>query len=346
MATLSTFRPTLIDVARATDPTGKIAQVAEVIMQFNDILDDIPWMEGNLATGNLSTIRTSYASPSLRSLNAGVVPTKSTTGQINDACSILENRNEVDVNVANLNGNAAAYRAKLDMGMIQGFGEALAEHLIYGNSADNPAEFNGFASRYFSFGTTYATSNYMIDAGGTGSDNTSIWLINWGPNKVEGLYPKGTQGGLKIEDLGIQDVLTNTSTFAKMRAYVTWMQWLCGLAVMDYRNVVRICNIDYSNLQTATDTSDSSANLLKLMSIALDMLPPDSGGTPVFYMRNDVRGYLRAKMNAKSNLNLSDVQVSGPNSITRRPGLAFNGVLCKRVDAITKTEATITVHNR
>lgn len=342
MATLGTMRPTVLDVARITDPNGRIMKVAEILQQYNDILDDIPWYEGNLPTGNLSTIRTSKASPSLRALNSGVAPTKSTTGQINDACSILENRSQIDIDVANLNGNSAAFRLSQDRPMIEGFSDSLAEHLIYGNAADNPLEFNGFASRYFTLGSTYTTSAQVIDGGGTGADNTSIWLVNWGPGKVYGTYPKGSKAGLQYEDLGIQEVITNTTTMATMRAYVSWMQWKCGLVVEDYRNVVRICNIDVSNLATASDGTDTSANIIKLMSKALDYLPPDASGTPVFYMTKNTRAMLRVKMNDKSNLYLRDEQLTAPNSITRRPTLTFQGIPCRRIDSILETEAQIT----
>lgn len=342
MSTLGTSRPTILDVARATDPNGNIARVAKVLQQYNEHLDDIPWYEGNLATGNLTTIQTSKASPSLRALNAGVTPSKSTTGQINDACSILEGRNRIDVDVANLNGNAAAYRALQDEMMIAGFGDSLSEHLIYGSSADNPLEFNGFATRYFSLGTTYTTSSQLIDAGGTGSDNTSIWLVNWGPGKVHGIYPKGSQGGLKVEDMGIKDVIQNTTTGETMRVYETWMQWKCGLAVQDYRSVIRICNVDVSNLLTASDSSDTSANIMKFMAMALDLLPPDQGGTPVFYMNNTVRSMLRVKQIDKGNAFLTVGDIANSNQIMRRNQLSFYGIPCRRVDAILKTESTIT----
>lgn len=342
MSTLGTSRPTIIDVARGTDPQGKIAKFADVIAVYNDILDDIPWYEGNLATGNNTTISSSYASPTRRALNAGVVPTKSTTSQINDACAIYENRSRIDIDVANLNGNAAAYRDQQDKLMMAGFGVSLATSLIYGSSAVDPTDFNGLATRYFTLGTTYTTSAQVIDGGGTSTDNTSIWLVNYGEGKVSGLYPKGTQGGLKVEDLGIKDIILSTTTGETLRAYETWMQWKCGLAVYDYRNVVRIANIDVSNLNTASDSSDTSANIMKYMSLALDLLPPDTGGTPVFYMNQRTRAMLRIKMNDKSNLLLKDEQLTSPNTITRRPVLTFQGVPCRRVDAITAAEAQIT----
>lgn len=346
MATLASYRPTLLDVARVTDPNGKIAQVANILQQYNDVLDDIPWFEGNLPTGNTSTIQTSKAAPTKRVLNAGVAPTKSTTGQITDTCSIYENRSQIDIDVANLNGNTASFRMSQDRPMIEGFSDALSSDIIYGNSATDPTAFNGLAPRYASLATTYTTSGQILDAGGQGSDNTSMWLVCWGDGKVKGIYPKGSQAGLKYEDLGIQEVITNTTTMATMRAYVSWFQWKCGLAVEDYRSVVRIANIDVSALLTAGDSSDTSANLLKFMSRAIDMLPPGSNYNPVFYCNQTVRSMLRVKMQDKSNLHLKVEELAGVSGITRRPILTYQGIPVRRIGAgdttgILSTEAVV-----
>jgi len=341
MGKLSAIRPTLLDVARALDPNGNIATVAEILQEYNEILDDIPWMEGNLPTGHQITIRTSKPTPTFRLLNEGVVPAKATTGQVTEACAILENRNEIDKDVANLNGNTKAFRFSQDKAMIEGFSDQLADTLIYGDSSVNEARFNGLATRYFSLGTTYPeASTYMIDAGGTGSDNTSIWLVGWGDNTISGIYPKGSKAGLDYQDLGLQDVLTNATTGAKMRAYASWMQWKCGLAVMDRRYVIRICNIDVSALKTASDTSDSSANILKYMSMALDTIPAGGSVKRAFYMNNVCRQMLRAKLMAKSNFALTLDNIVGPAGIGRQQ-LAFFGVPVRRVDSILSTEARI-----
>lgn len=347
MAALGTYSPTLLDVARVTDPSGKIMPVVNVLTQYHDILDDIPWFEGNLATGHLTTIQTSIATPTRRQLNQGVAPSKSTTGQINDACAILEARNMIDINLAALNGNTKEFRMSQDRPMIAGFGNQLAYDLIYGDAAVTPEAFNGFSTRYFSLGTTYQTYTQIVDCGGTGSDNTSMWLVCWGDGKVTGRYPKGTQAGLQFKDLGIQEVITSTTTFATMRAYVSWMQWLCGLAVHDYRCVVRLANIDVSNLLTASDSSDSSANLLKFMSKAIDLLPPGADGRPVFYANNTVLSMLRVKLMDKGNAHLTLEQLASPVAgITRRPTLMFQGIPVRRIDEIVNTESAITTHSR
>lgn len=340
MGVLASNRATLADVARILDPKGSIDKVANILQEYNEILDDIPWVEGNLATGHQMTKQTSKPTPYFRLLNQGIVPQKATTGQYTEACAIMENRNQIDINVANLNGNTKAFRMSQDKPMIEGFSDTLAETLIYGDSSVDEEQFNGLATRYYALSGT-DTANYVIDGGGEGTDNTSIWLVCWGPDKVFGIYPKGQKAGLEYQDLGIQEVTTDATTGARMRAYESWMQWQCGLAVQDYRYVVRIANIDVSDLLTASDSTDTSANILKLMVQALGKLPPHAGLNPVFYMNQTVQTMLAVKMLDKSNNFLSMKEVK--NSPVFRPNgvLSFQGVPCRRIDSILNTEAAV-----
>lgn len=341
MSTLSTARPTLIDHARAFND-GKILKIANILQEYNDILDDIVWKEANQATGHVMGIASSKPTPYFRLLNQGIVPQKATSGQIVEGVAIMENRNQIDINLARLNGATAEFRMTQDKPMIEGFSDELADTLIYGDASTSPEEFNGLASRYFTLGSTYTTSSQVLDGGGTGSDNTSIWLVCWGEDKVYGIYPKGQRAGLQYEDLGIQEVTTDSSTGARMRAYESWMQWQVGLAVQDYRYVVRICNIDASNLLTAGDGSDTSADIMKLMIRALGKLPPHAGLRPVFYMNETVQTMLAVKLLNKGNVWLSMGEIKG--SPIHRPNgtLQFMGVPCRRIDAITNSEARIT----
>ena len=45
MATLSANNPTLLDLARRTDPDNKIATIVEILNETNEILDDMVWVE-------------------------------------------------------------------------------------------------------------------------------------------------------------------------------------------------------------------------------------------------------------------------------------------------------------
>lgn len=338
MATLSTSWPTLLDLARRLDPTGKIATIAEVMNQYNEFLDDISWKEGNLPTGHKTTIRSSIPAGTWRLLNQGIVPVKSTSNQITEAIGMLENYAEIDKDLAMLNGNSDEWRLSEEKAIIEGLGQSLMTAMIYGDTSVDPEKFVGLAPRYYTVaGST--TSVNVIDAGGTGSDNTSIWLVGWSPETVTGIFPKGSPAGLSMKDLGEQTIyLPNNG--GQYQGYRSHYQFKAGLCVRDWRYVVRICNIDVSDLNTAGDASDTSANLFKYMSMALDKFPPVGSVRPVFYMNQTVRAMLRVKLISKSNLWLSLDDIQGPNGV-KRPTLSFQGVPCRRVDAITNTEARI-----
>ena len=342
MAALTSTWPTLLDVSKSMAPDGSVAAVAEVLQTYNEILDDIPWYEGNLPTGHQSSIRTSLPTPKFRLLNQGVVPAKTTRGQIVDPCAIMEDRNHIDVDLAMLNGNTAAFRKSEDDGFIQGFNTTFTDTLVYGDVSVDVEKFNGLSSRYYSLSGETTSSQVISAGGGTAGSNTSIWLVGWGPSRVYCTYPKGSMAGLQFEDRGVQDLLMDSSTGAYMKAYVSWFQWKCGLVVQDYRYVVRIANIDVAALLTASDATDTSANVLKLMSRALGKLPPVAGIRPVFYMNSDVQSMLSVKLLDKGNVYLTmneikNTPVFRPNNI-----LSFQGVPCRRVDSLLNTEDVLT----
>jgi len=340
---LDTYWPTLLDTARRLDPDGKIASVAEILNRYNEILDDIPFIEGNLPTGHKTTIRTSIPAPTWRLINRGVLPVKSTTSQIVETCGMMEAYSEIDKDLAMLNGNTAAWRLSEDMAVIEGMNQALGTALIYGDTSTNPEQFVGLSARYYQTGTTASavTAANVIDAGG-GTNSTSIWLIGWSNDTIHGIFPKGSKSGLSVEDLGEQTIYDG-QTFpgaGRYQAYRTHYQWKVGLAVRDWRYVVRIANIGITALETAGDTTDTSANIIKYMSQALDKLPPSGNVRPVFYMNQRVRAMMRVKMLTKSNAFITLDQLQGPS--ISRPTLSFMGVPIRRVDQLLNNEVQVT----
>ena len=76
----------------------------------------------------------------------------------------------------------------------------MAETLIYGDTTVHPQRFTGLSARFNSLAAKNGVN--IIDAGGTGSNLTSIWLVVWGENTVHGLFPKGSKAGLQQEHKG------------------------------------------------------------------------------------------------------------------------------------------------
>lgn len=284
MATLGTASLTLTDVAKRLDPNGQVPVIAELLAQTNDLLLDIPWVEGNLPTGHRCTVRTGLPTPAWRLLNQGVTPTKSTTAQIDEGIGILEAWSEVDKDLAELNGNVSAFRLSEAMAFIEAMNQEMASTLFYGNSSLAPEEFTGLSTRYSAQSGATIGQNVIL-GGSSDTDNSSIWLVCWSPNTIHGIYPKGSKAGLQHEDLGLQTIETTPGTAGnapgtRMRAYQEQWQWKCGIALKDWRFAVRICNIDISNLVAKS----SAADLIELMIKAIHRIPALRLGKPAFYM--------------------------------------------------------------
>jgi hypothetical protein len=334
MATLNAAYPTLLDVARAKDPNGQIAAVAEILSQSNPILDDMPILEGNLETGHRSVIRSGLPTPTWRKLYGGVVPTKSSRVQVTDTCGMLEAYAEIDKDLADLGGNAKAFRVSEDTAHIEGMSQELASTLFLGNEASEPEAFTGFAPRFNSQSAENGGNILTSAATPDGTDNSSIWLVGWGKN-VHGIVPKGSTAGLHMKDLG--EMRCGDATNGYYQGYVTHYQWKMGLVVADWRYVVRI-QIDQENLESTVNTGP---NLIDLMGEAIDLLPNLSNCKPVFYANRAVRGYLRRQiMNKVASSTLSIEQIQRANgAFVREP--MFDGIPVRRCDALLNNESGI-----
>lgn len=328
MATLTNSNPTLMDMAKALDPDGQVAAVVELLNQTNEMLADMSFVEGNLPTGHRHVIRTGLPSPTWRKLYGRVNPTKSAREQVTDSCGMLEDYAEIDKALADLNGNTAEFRLSEARAHIEGMSQTLQETAIYGDISINPERFEGLASRYNDLSASNADN--IIDAGGTGTDNRSIWLVAWGPETCHGIIPKGSQAGIQVNDKG---QVTSETANGLMEVYRTHFRLDAGLTVRDWRYVVRICNIDKSLL---TADASSGANLPDLMFEAIERLPSQSMGRLAFYMSRDVRTKFRQQLaNATKQSTLAYENVGGVKSVM------FNEIPIRRCDKLAVDEARV-----
>lgn len=335
---------TLVDFAKSLDPDGRVATVAELLSQSNEVLTDMQWIPGNLPTGHRASIRTGLPTAIWRKLYQGVPASKSTRAQIDDAVGMLETRSEVDKDLADLNGNTSEFRLSEAQAFVEGMNQTFCDSLIYGDQSTDPERFTGLAPRYSSL--TAPNGGNIVDAGGTGADNTSVWLVVWGKETVTGIFPKGSQAGLVHEDLGLIDAFDASNN--RYRAYADRWQWKGGLHVKDWRYVVRIANVDVSDLvaQTGTQAPTASTALMKLLVRAMARIPMMGMGKAVFYANRTVKEFLGISALDKSNTALA-IQPALQQFGTIAPGslgngtLTFLGVPVRTVDRILGNETRV-----
>lgn len=293
--TIGTGVATMVDFAKRLDPDGEIAEIAELLSQTNAIFEDIYWKQGNLPTGDRVTVRTALPTVAYRLLNQGVAKSKSTTAQSDEAVGILEARSEIDIDLISLEDNTASYRLSEASAFIEAMAEQFTQTLIYGNAGLNPSQYNGFSIRYSGL-TTLTGAQNCISAGGAGGTNTSIWLVNWGPNTIYGVFPKGSKAGLEHKDLGINDAFDGSNN--RFEAWMDKYQLKGGLAVKDWRHAVRICNFQLSVI--IADPTGATENIVRLMAKSIDRIPSLGMGRPAFYMNRTMASMLRIQALATS----------------------------------------------
>lgn len=321
MATLTANGLTLAEVAKRHDPNGNMATIAEVLEEENEILQDAIWREANDVFSNKTTRRSREPSGSWRKLNAGVAVEKSETVEVQDTIGMLDTIAKNDVEVIKSFKNPAQARSDESMAFAAGLGKTMAATMIYGNTITTPEKFTGLAPRLDDIS---ATTN-VINEGGTGSDLTSIFVVDWGPTAVHMVYPRNSTVGLDHEDMGIE--LTTDVGSNEFRAYVDYFSWKAGMVVRNHKNIGRIANIE----STGTSNIFDEDNLITLMNRMT------KGPGRRIYVNDTVMTQMEIRLKDKTNVNFTKVDGLAPG-----PVMMFKNVPVRMVDQILITEAALT----
>jgi len=321
----------LIDLYKSKNPDDSIATVIEMLTEMNPILDDAIAVECNSGTKHLHTVRTGLPAVTWGKLYQGVPQGKSTKAQVEDTTGFVEGLSTIDERLLELSNNEAAVRLSEAAAYLEAMNQEVASKLFYGNTASSPEEFMGLAPRYSSLSAP--NGGQIIDAGGIGVDNTSIWFVTWGDNQTQLLYPKGTKAGVQREDKGSQRLLdaNGNAYYGKEELF----RWHIGLAVKDWRYNARIANIDVSNVQAGT------VDLYKYMRKAYWKLQNRrvAGGKQAIYCNRDMMEALDALStnggSTDSFIRLTPMEIEGKEVLT------YRGIPIRETDALLNTEARV-----
>lgn len=337
MATLASGQLTLADISKRTN-NGKIDPLAELLSQQNEILEDLVFREANQPTSHVVSIRTGLPSVYWVGYNQGVPNAKSTTAQVTEPCAMLKARSHIDANLMTLENNSAGVRLSEESAFIEAMNQEFTGKIFNGNVGVDAKTFSGLATRYSS--TTAGNGSHVILAGGSGSDNASVYLVVWGESTVYGTYPKGSKAGLRSRDLGEEDVLDADGN--PYRAIRSLFEWDAGLVVKDWRYVVRIANIDVSDWigVTGTQASTAATNVIKLMMRAIARIPNMRMGRAAFYANRSIQEGLMIQALEKSSSALGIKQAATQFGTTINE-LQFMGIPVRGVDQLGVAETLV-----
>lgn len=331
MAAIGADNPTLLDIAKMVDPNGRMARVVNLMKQRSAIVEDAVWTEGNMPTGHRVTSTVGLPTPQWNRVNKGVTTSKTKEAQYDEACGLLEAASEVDARLMDIYGGDkfAAYRAHMDMQHQLAMTQELETALFYHTTSLTPERINGLTPRYDA--TTAESGGSQVikaDAAASGSDQTSAWYVSWGENATHCIYPSGSNGGLQSKDMGLLEL--EDASGGKYPGYKTYHSWKPGLVVEDYRQNVRVCNIDTGSL------SASGTNIVEALVRGYWQIQNPNIGKLRLYMNRTLATFLHLQARKES--------INNPAVLTTiegKPVLTFMGVPIRITDSLLSTEAVV-----
>lgn len=330
MATIGNRYIDMIDVYRRTEGDN-IGDIIELLSETNPILEDMVTSECNQGTSHLTTMRTGLPSAVFRKLYQGVQPSKSATRQVRDTTAMIEAWSEIDEKLVKISPDPAKLRLTEATAFLESMNSMMAGRIFYGSTEESPEEFLGLAPRFGSLAAE--NGRQVVDAGGTGADNTSIWFVVWGDRTVHGLYPRGSKAGIDRQDKGVETkTLADGSLYTVVREKFTWD---LGLSVRDWRYVARIANIDVAGMLAG------NVRLYDFMRKAYYRLQQRkvSGGRAAIYCNRDV---MEALDMLGTNGGAADSFIRlRPMEIEGKEVLSYRGIPVRETDALLNTEARV-----
>lgn len=207
--------------------------------------------------------------------------------------------------------------------------QEMATTLFYGDERVNPAKFTGLSAYYYSLSQAPVYADRIIDCGGKGNNLTSVWIVCMGQNSLYGIFPEGTHAGFEYKDLGLK-FITDPATGLSMNQAVSQYDWGFGLALVDPRYVVRLCNIDMSTM-----TKDTATAFMDNLVRGYNRIENPDMGTMAIFCNRDMETFFDIAATRVENIRLK-LDEFGGRKITH-----FRGAPILRCDAILNTESQI-----
>lgn len=334
MATLGTRNPTYRDVLSGLKKDGsRDADIVELFVEENPILDDIVVAEANEGTSNLTTIRAGLPTVAWTGLYEGPQPSKGSKKQVKDASGTVESLLEIAEKLYDIAPDKEAFMLDEAKTHVEAMGQDVAAAIVYGDIAVEPKKFNGLVKRYpnISNGEDSDESPFYVLDGSKASISTaalrSIWLVGHGTKAVSAFYPKGTKGGIVRNP--VESVWNEDTTDGKYKVKRQLFQWNIGLTVRDFRFAGRIANIESDAMFAASGQPDY-LELVRRLHIRVR----NGGVRQTWYMDRLVFEMLNVCASRKTQEN-----AIRPDTLFDRPIQTLYGIPVRIVDALEANES-------
>ncbi len=316
-----TNKLSMLELARRRDASNNNITIIESLNNDYSIMQDAQWVEANGEKEHKLVKRATLPTGAKRRFYKGTPKEGSLTVAERVGLSMYQSYSEADKDLIDMELNPGLSRHQQAIAFLEGLGQTFESDMFYSTIVGDPDGFNGFATK------TNTLANPMVEGcGGTGSNLTSAFLVQWGPAATYMVYPKNAPFfGVEHRDLG--EHTTEDSDGNYFQVYRDMFSIKGGLCVADEKSLARICNIE------ASQTTGSNIIDYKLLIKIKNKMRKNR--KTVLYCNSDVKTQFDIMAIDKSNGFYTQPGIFGI------PVTCFQDIEIKLTDSIISTESAI-----
>lgn len=281
MAEVGLTYSTLLDLKAQLGPDNKLTRAINMMSMKNDFIKMLPVIPANGKTYHKTSMLVGLPTPAWRKLNGGTPSSTDSHAEATETIGMLESWQRTDKALAKLSGNPGEYRMLKGESHLEALTQNFATTFWYADKS-TPEKPLGMSPRYGVLSGSEIADNVHAQ-GGAGADNTSIWYGRLSPQNLAIITPEGSPSG-GVEHESKDDHITENAGGVPgnfMSTYIDHWMWNVGIALMDWRYWVRMCNIDVSAL-----LAGAGADLLDALIKAESVVPDDAASMPGVILMN------------------------------------------------------------
>lgn len=308
---VANFKPSTLAEFESLVPESNAGKkvLIHTIRDYMPFFDQAVITSASDGTRDVGQIITEYPEGELRAYNEGWGSSQVMGRPVAYETAMIRTRNEIDIEVLKKKGaDADTYRLRRDQAFMRGLARQAVRKVFYGDRTSDGRDVLGLQN-IVKYGTEFESR--IIDAGGsTANAQSEIWLIDWDEEAMHLTIPQGSEAPGVFMDPIEGEQYAFDKNGKRFRAKITEFGWDLGVSVFDPLKIVRVVNVDTTKL-SKSHTTAGSADLVDLLTQAVNLLPNGASGKCAFYMNETLTGILTRQMQNRPNNQLGWDTIAG-----------------------------------
>lgn len=305
MSLLTPFQQMNIIEAQRRAGYTNAAEFLGELAKKNDILNFVPFLPASHGLYHQWLEAAKLGKGSWGKANSGIAKIASTSNLLTEGIFTYEADSLVDDRILKTAPNKVAVRDSEDAANAEGFMQDWIDKLFYADGAD-PDGFKGLAAR-----RNAIDNDTVFSCGGSGSDLTSLWLFEFGPNGFNLRYAQNGQPGFVSEDEGKKYIPAPDGT-GNYYAWVRHFEIMAGLQIKKAHAVQRLANIETAGSSNLFDPD---------VFIKMKNKLPEMGRNAMAFGNRTLHAEVESAAYNKTNAAYSLIDVEGFGPVTRVVGI-------------------------